>query len=110
MKGLQGNTSLPMQGAENQRGEGGNVQLSEQQRTRIRDTVINTSNAPRADHVNFDLRVGTVVPREQIRVVPVPQTLVRIQPRWRHYLYFVYEDEVVIVNPHNMQIVAVVPA
>ena len=44
------------------------------------------------------------------RVVPVPNTLVQIEPRWRGFLYFVYEDEVVIVNPHDMKIVAVVPA
>jgi len=42
--------------------------------------------------------------------VPVPGTLVRIEPRWHGFLYFVYQDEIVIVNPHDMRIVAVVPA
>ena len=37
-------------------------------------------------------------------------TLVRIEPEWRGFLYFVYEDEVVIVSPDDMKIVAVVPA
>jgi Protein of unknown function (DUF1236) len=54
--------------------------------------------------------VGTVIPRSKIHVVPVPETLVRIEPEWRGFLYFVYEDEVVIVNPTDMKIVAVVPA
>ena len=90
--------------------QGSNVRLSEQQRTQIRNTVINGRNAPRVGHVDFDVRVGTVIPRGNIHVVPVPETLVRIEPRWRGFLYFVYEDEVVIVNPRTMHIVAVVPA
>jgi Protein of unknown function (DUF1236) len=89
---------------------GVNVQLNEQQRTEIRTTVINAHGAPRVSHVDFDVTVGTVVPRERIHVVPVPQTLVRIEPEWRGFLYFVYEDEVVIVSPDDMKIVAVVPA
>ncbi len=74
--------------------------------------------APRVGHVNFDVQVGTVIPRHDIRIVPVPRTLVRIEPEWRGFLYFVYEDEVlyfvyedevVIVNPRDMRIVAVLP-
>jgi hypothetical protein len=99
LKGLQGNTSLPMQG---------NVNLNEHQKTTIRDRVINAHGAPRVGHVDFDVAVGTAVPRDRIDLVPVPDTLVRIEPRWHGYLYFVYEDEIVIVNPHDMRIVAVV--
>ena len=89
--------------------EGVNVQLNEQQRTEIRTTVINGRNAPRVGHVDFDVRVGTAVPRGKIHIVPVPETLVRIEPRWRGFLYFVYEDEIVVVNPRNYHIVAVLP-
>jgi Protein of unknown function (DUF1236) len=93
---------MPMQGA------GGNLQLNDQQRSTIRNSVIDAQGAPRVDHVNFDVTVGTLVPRNDVHVVTVPETLVRIEPRWRGYLYFVYEDEVVIVNPRDMRIVAVV--
>jgi hypothetical protein len=103
LKGLQGNASSPMTG-------GANVQLSDQQRSQIRTTVIDKGSAPRVGHVDFDVRVGTVIPRQAVHVVPVPETLVRIEPEWRGYLYFVYEDEVVIVNPRDMRIVAVVTA
>jgi hypothetical protein len=88
---------------------GGSVHLSEQQRTEIKMTVIEGHNAPRVGHVDFDVRVGTEIPRGKIHVVPVPETLVRIEPQWRGFLYFVYEDEVVIVDPHDYKIVAVVP-
>ena len=99
LKGLQGNASMPMQSK---------VTLTGKQKTTIRNTVIGARGAPKVGHVDFNVAVGTVVPRHRIDVVPVPETLVRIEPRWHGYLYFVYEDEVVIVNPHDMRIVAVV--
>lgn len=95
-EGLQGNAS------------GMNVQLNDEQRTQIRTTVIEGRGAPRVGNVNFDVAVGTVIPRGSIHVVPVPETLVHIEPAWRGFLYFVYQDEVVIVNPRGMRIVAVV--
>jgi hypothetical protein len=89
------------------------VQLSEDQRTRIRQTIIESGNAPRVGRVNFNVRTGTVIPRSEftsIRVVPVPQYLVQIEPRWRGYEYFVHQDSIVIVNPRDLRIVAIVPA
>ena len=100
-RGLQGNASGQMQGAK--------VNLSSQQRTQIRRTVINARGAPRVGHVDFDVRVGTAIPRDRIHIVPVPETLVQIDPAWSGFLYFVYEDEVVIVDPSDMQIVAILP-
>jgi Protein of unknown function (DUF1236) len=98
LEGLQGNAS------------GMHAPLSDAQRTQIRNTVIDARGAPRVGQVNFDVTVGTAIPRGRIRVIPVPETLVRIEPAWRGLLYFVYEDEVVIVSPRDMKIVAVVPA
>ena len=51
----------------------------------------------------------TATTREHIHVVPVPETLVRIEPEWRGYMYFVYEDEIIVVNPRDYKIVAVLP-
>jgi hypothetical protein len=99
LKGLQGNASLPMQGS--------HVNLTSEQRTTVRDSVIDARGAPRVGHVNFDVTVGTLVPRDRVHVVRVPETLVRIDPQWHGYLYFIVEDEVVIVNPRDMRIVAV---
>jgi Protein of unknown function (DUF1236) len=112
LKGLQGSTRAPMQGATSteQRGGGAaNVSLNDQQRTQIRDTVINARSAPRVSNVDFNVNVGTVVPRGRIHMVAVPQTLFRIQPRWRHYMYFVFNNEIVIVDPRSMRIVDVLP-
>ncbi|MFY9841157.1 MAG: DUF1236 domain-containing protein [Xanthobacteraceae bacterium] len=109
LKGLQGNTKVPMQGAQGARGAGTNVSLNDQQRTQIRDTIINARGAPRVGSVNFAVNVGTVVPRGHLHLVRVPETLVRIDSGWRGFLYFVYNDEVVIVDPHDMRIVEVLP-
>jgi hypothetical protein len=42
-----------------------------------------------------------------VRVVTVPDVIVEIHPAWRGFLYFVYEDEIVIVDPRSHKIVAV---
>ena len=95
LKGLQGNAT--------------GVVLNDEQRTRIRDTIINARGAPRVGSVDFDVAVGTSIPRGRIQVIPVPETLVQIEPEWRGFLYFIVRDELVIVNPQDMRIVAVVP-
>jgi Protein of unknown function (DUF1236) len=92
--------------AENKGGSNsGNVSLSTEQKTQIRQSVL-TSSAPRVSSVNFDVHVGTVVPRS-VHIVEVPATLVTIEPRWRGYKYFVYRDEIVIIEPDTLRIVAV---
>jgi hypothetical protein len=42
-------------------------------------------------------------------VVAIPEVIVEIHPAWR-VLYFVYEDEIVIVDPNTYRIVAVIEA
>ena len=95
LKGLQGNAGV-------------NVQINDQQRTRIRETVIDARGAPRIDHVDFNVAVGTVIPRTGVRIVPVTPELVQIDPSWRGLRYFVYEQELVLVDPATMTIIAVV--
>jgi peptidoglycan hydrolase-like protein with peptidoglycan-binding domain len=81
--------------------------LSAEQRTRIRQTVLASSNAPRMDNVNFSLSVGTAVP-SSVRVVEVPETLIEIHPEWRGHMYFVVHDDIIIVD-HDHRIIALVP-
>jgi len=81
-----------------------NVSLTTEQKTTIRNTVL--TSGPKVTNVNFGITVGTVVPRT-VRIVPVPATLIEIQPAWRGYMYFVYADEIIIVEPRTLKIVAV---
>jgi hypothetical protein len=83
----------------------GAVNLTTEQRTTIRQEVL-TASAPRATNINFSVNVGTVVP-SSVRVVEVPPTIVKIHPQWKGYRYFVYNDEIVIVEPRTLKIVAV---
>jgi hypothetical protein len=82
------------------------VNLTEQQRTEIRQTVIHGGNAPRVSSVNFNIGVGVVVP-QTVHFAPLPPTIVRIHPEWREYHYFVYADEIIIVEPGTRRIIAV---
>ena len=87
------------------RGRLGGVNLTTEQRTTIRQEVL-TTNAPRVNSINFSINVGTVVP-SSVRVVEVPPTIIRIHPPWKGYRYFVYNDEIIIVEPRTLKIVAV---
>jgi hypothetical protein len=81
------------------------VSLTTEQKTTIRTKVL-TSSAPRVTNVNFDIKIGVAVPRT-VRVVPVPVTIVEIEPTWRGYMYFVSGDQIIIVEPRTLEIVAV---
>jgi hypothetical protein len=95
-------------GAESKGGaQTGGVTLTNEQRTTIRTTVLQGSNAPRVNNVNFSLNVGTVVPRTGVTLVAVPATLVEIHPAWRGYMYFIVGERIIIVEPSSYKIVAV---
>jgi hypothetical protein len=80
-------------------------QLNTEQRTTIR-TVIKDQNVKPATNVNFQLSVGTAVPRT-VTFHPLPKQLVTIYPDWQGYEYFLVGDEIIVVNPRTLQIVAV---
>jgi hypothetical protein len=85
------------------------VNLTSEQRTKIHEVIVADRNAPRLSRVDFQLNVGVAVPRS-VKLVAVPSTIVEIQPAWRGFEYFLVGDQIVIVNPRTMEIVAVVPA
>jgi hypothetical protein len=86
------------------------VQLSEDQRSHIK-TVIGNGRGPRLSrsNVDFSISVGTRVPRS-VHFVTLPDEIVRIVPQYRGFEYFLVEDEIVIVDPLTLEIVAVIPA
>jgi hypothetical protein len=89
------------------------VSLTGDQRSRIRETILRQHNAPRAARADFDIRVGGRIPRDRLRFVdlePLPTTIVDIEPAWQGYLYFLVGDEIVVVDPDSLEIVAVLPA
>jgi hypothetical protein len=88
-------------------GSRANVNLTTEQRTRIHDVIIKERSAPRVERVDFDVRVGTRVP-PTVRFAPIPASIVVIEPAWRGYDYFLVREEIVIIDPATMEIVAII--
>ena len=67
----------------------GSKTLTTEQKTTIRNTVV--AKGPRATNV-----------------VAVPSTLIEIYPEWRGHMYFIVNDEIIIVDSRH-RIIAVLP-
>ncbi len=90
----------------------GRVQVSEQQQTRLQQSVLSSRNVARvnAASINFRINTGVVVPRN-ISVVSVAAypALIDIYPDYRDASFFVVDDEIVVLDERR-RIVDVVPA
>ena len=102
------NRTTITEGRENRSTTNVHVDLSPEQRTRIHEVIVKERSAPRVANVNFSLEVGTRVPRT-VRLVRLPSTIVEIEPEWRGFEYFLVGDDIVVVDPRRMEIIAVIP-
>ena len=84
---------------------GAGAKLSTEQRTKITSVIREQHVAP-VNNVNFSISVGTRVPRE-VSFHPLPAQIVTIYPEWRGYEYFLVRDQIVVVDPRTLEIVAV---
>ena len=89
-------------------GSAGAANLTSEQRTRISTTIKQTNVRP-VTNVNFNVSVGTVVPRT-IELHPLPPTIVEVYPAWRGYRFVLVGDEIIIIEPGSYRIVAVIDA
>lgn len=103
--GQRGERNDAQRGERNDGQRGEHKTLTVEQKTKVRETVLRGSSAPRVTTVNFNISVGTVVPTT-VRVVEVPSVLIEYYPDWRGHLYFVYNDEIIVVD-RNHRIIAV---
>jgi hypothetical protein len=87
---------------------GAGAKLSTEQRTKI-TTVIKSQNVRPVTNVNFSISIGTHVPRN-VGFHPLPAEIVTIYPDWRGYEFFLVNDQIVVVNPRTLEIVAVIDA
>jgi hypothetical protein len=85
------------------------VQLSEQQRTKIKDIVVSDHNVARVNNANFNVSVGVTVPRT-VHVAVLPPEVVTIVPEYRGFEYVVVGDQLLIIDPNTLEIVAILPA
>jgi hypothetical protein len=87
---------------------GGGAKLTTEQRTRITSVIREQRVAP-VNNVNFAISIGTRVPRD-VGFHPLPAEIVTIYPEWRGYEFFLVRDEIVVVDPRTLEIVAVLEA
>jgi len=80
--------------------------LTTEQRTQVR-SVITKQNVKSVTNVNFSISVGTRVPRGGVEFHTLPAEVVTIYPDWRGYEFFVVNEQIVVVNPRTLEIVAV---
>jgi Protein of unknown function (DUF1236) len=88
---------------------GERVQLSEQQRTNVHQTLLKESNLNRATNVNISISVGTRIPRS-VRLAVLPATIISVVPAYRSYQYVVVNDQICIVDPNSYEIVEIIAA
>lgn len=85
---------------------GAGAKLSTEQRTKI-TTVIKSQNVAPVTNVNFNISVGTRVPRD-VHFHVLPQEVVTIYPQWRGYKFIRVREEIVIVDPNTYEIVEII--
>ncbi|HLZ01689.1 MAG TPA: DUF1236 domain-containing protein [Bradyrhizobium sp.] len=85
---------------------GAGAKLSTEQRTKI-TTVIREQHVAPVNNVDFSISVGTRVPRERVSLHPLPAEVVTIYPEWRGYEFILVRDQIVVVDPHTLEIVAI---
>jgi hypothetical protein len=113
-EGRNGNMNAETKGAAESRSPqttgqaGAGAKLSSEQRTRI-TTVIRDQHVQPITNANFSISIGTRVPRE-VSFRPLPAEVVTVYPEWRGYEFFLIRDQIVVVNPRTMEIVAVLDA
>jgi hypothetical protein len=88
---------------------GAGAKLSAEQRTKITTVIRNEHVAP-TNNIDFSVSVGTRIPRERVSLRPLPSEVVTIYPEWRGYEFFLVRDEIIVVDPRSLEIVAVLPA
>jgi hypothetical protein len=88
-------------------GSGGGS-LTAEQRTKV-STTIRQTNVKKVTNVNFNVSVGTVVPRG-VTLHALPATVIEVYPQWRGYQFVMVEDEILIIEPGSNRIVAVIDA
>jgi Protein of unknown function (DUF1236) len=82
--------------------------LSTEQHVKIRETL-RGEKAERLTSVPFSITVGEAIPRTVHRY-RLPVSILVYAPQYRDYEYILVGDEILIVDPRTMRIVAVIPA
>jgi Protein of unknown function (DUF1236) len=86
---------------------GANVKLSQDQRSKISAVIGRGGGARVSSNVNFNISVGTRVPRV-VHVEVLPEDIVSIVPEYRGFDYIVVGDQILIIDPDSLEIVTII--
>jgi hypothetical protein len=85
------------------------AQLTDDQRVKIKGVIGSEHNVARVNNVNFNIAVGTAVPRS-VQFAVLPAEIVTIVPEYSGFDYIVVGDQLLIIDPNTLEIVAILPA
>jgi hypothetical protein len=83
------------------------VALSSEQHVKIRE-MLRGENNERLTNVSFSISVGQAIP-QTVHLYGLPARIVEYVPQYQGYDYFLVGDEILIVDPATLRIVAVIP-
>jgi hypothetical protein len=82
--------------------------LSSEQHAKFRDSL-RGGKAERLTNVQFSITVGGIIPGS-VHLYSLPVSIAEYAPQYRDYEYILVGDEVLIVDPRTLRIVAVIEA
>jgi hypothetical protein len=83
------------------------LQLSDQQRTKIQDALVTAHSAQKAPD-NWEAKVGAKVPNK-LKLDAMPAPLINEEPVLKQYGFIKLEDKLLVVDPMEITIVAIIP-
>lgn len=89
-------------------GSSGGASMTAEQRTKISTTIRQSSVRP-LSKVNFNIAIGTAVPRNVI-LHALPAAVIEVYPDWRPYRFVLVGDEILVIDPATYRIVAILDA
>jgi hypothetical protein len=108
----QGGDAQQQQGQteQNQPGAADAPEITTEQRTVIRERIIERERDYKRVDIDFEINIGIGIP-QTIELYPLPVEIVEIVPAYRGYRFFILDDgTIVIVHPVEYEIVYVIYA
>lgn len=82
------------------------TRLDSEKRTEVQSVFRSHESEAIVRDIDIDVRVGVVVPRS-VTLHAVPAEVIVLVPDYRAYRYFIYDDQVIVVDPDTLEIVDV---
>jgi hypothetical protein len=83
------------------------LQLSDAQRRKIQDALVTAHSAQKTPD-NFEAKIGTKVPTK-LKLDAMPAPLINEEPILKQYDFVKLENELLVVDPMDSSVVAVIP-